>query len=324
MSDEALEERIGAAALPLVLRAPRSGLGLSEWCKDRRERLGERLVAAGALLFRGFDVPDAAAFDAVADRLFDERLAYVYRSTPRTAVGGRLYTTTEYPAQAHIPLHNENAYQRDWPLRLAFCCLQPAARGGQTPLASTPAVTRRIPERIVERFRQDGVLYVRNYYDYLDLPWQTVFQTEDRADMEAFCAQQGIEVEWKPDGNLRTRQTAQALAAHPLTGEEVWFNQAHLFHVSGLDAATRDAMLEMFDADDLPRSACYGDGSPIPEADLETIRRAFDEETVEFDWQAGDVLLLDNMLVSHGRRPFEGERRVLAALGEARSHWQTD
>ena len=39
-----------------------------------------------------------------------------------------------------------------------------------------------------------------------------------------------------------------------------------------------------------------------------------DELTADLQWQPGDVALLDNYLVMHGRRPFSGKRRVLASL----------
>ncbi|WP_281425855.1 TauD/TfdA family dioxygenase [Polymorphospora rubra] len=31
-------------------------------------------------------------------------------------------------------------------------------------------------------------------------------------------------------------------------------------------------------------------------------------------WRAGDLLLIDNVLTAHGRRSFEGTRRVLVAM----------
>jgi alpha-ketoglutarate-dependent taurine dioxygenase len=31
-------------------------------------------------------------------------------------------------------------------------------------------------------------------------------------------------------------------------------------------------------------------------------------------WEAGDLLMLDNLLAAHGRRPFSGERRIAVAM----------
>ena len=159
-------------------------------------------------------------------------------------------------------------------------------------------------------------MYMRNYGNGLDVPWQKVFNTEDPAVVEAFCRTNGILYEWKADGELRTRQVAQAIAVHPLTGETVWFNQAHLFHVSNLEPAVREGLLAVVAEEDLSRNACYGDGSPIESDLLDEIRDVYRSVAVQFSWQEGDVMMLDNMLAAHGRTPFKGRRQILVAMAE--------
>jgi alpha-ketoglutarate-dependent taurine dioxygenase len=96
----------------------------------------------------------------------------------------------------------------------------------------------------------------------------------------------------------------------------VWFNQAHLFHISNLEHAVRESLERVFAPEDLPRNAFLGDGSPIPESALDNIRTAYRVTSVEFPWQARDLLLLDNMLTAHGRNPFTGQRRVAVAMAQ--------
>jgi alpha-ketoglutarate-dependent taurine dioxygenase len=299
---------------PVVVR-PSDGAGLEAWVAGHHDWIDAALLEHGAVLLRGFDIDTPERFSGVATLLTDKLLDYVYRSTPRTTVADRVYTATEYPPDATIPMHNENAFQRDWPMRLVFGCMQPAARGGETPLARSVDVTRRIDPEVRRAFAARKVMYVRNYGHGIDLPWETTFQTESPAEVEAFCAREGIEWEWLPEGRLRTRQTCQALARHPLTGDEVWFNQAHLFHVSSLGEEGQAAMLDTFGENDLPRHAYYGDGGAIDEATLDHIRAAYRAETCTFPWERGDVLLLDNMLVAHSRNPFEGPRKILVGMG---------
>lgn len=304
-------------SLPRVVQAPTPGAPLFGWALSHRAALRDELLAAGALLLRGFAVNGAAGFRAFVDAVSEQgTLDYQYQSTPRTAVGGGVYTATEYPPSQTIPLHNECAYQRTWPMRLFFLSVTPAATGGETPIADTVRVTARIDAAIRDRFRRHGVLYVRNYRKGLDVPWQTVFQTSNRAEVARFCAREGIEVEWRGDDWLRTTQACQGLATHPQTGQEIWMNQAHLFHVSSLEPRVREPLLRMCAADELPRNAYYGDGTTIEPDTLDHVREAFRSEEVAFPWQAGDVLVVDNMLASHGRRPFTGERRVLVAMSE--------
>ena len=309
------------------------GTGVPVWSgplvvhADGRESLAERAAACrswidealrehGAVLFRGFGIDSAERFRHVSEILCTRLLDYVYRSTPRTTVDANIYTATEYRADATIPQHNENAYQRDWPMKLVFCCLQPADSGGRTPLAHTAHVTRRLGRDVMHTFRERRVMYVRNFGQGVDLPWTTTFQTESKADVEAYCRHEDITCTWLDDDRLRTTQVCQGTARHPVTGDELWFNQAHLFHVSALAPEHRAMLLELFAEDELPRNSYFGDGGQIAEPLLARIRHAYDAELVHFTWERGDVLLVDNMLVSHGREPFTGRRQVLVAMGE--------
>jgi len=127
----------------------------------------------------------------------------------------------------------------------------------------------------------------------------------------------GIEVEWKPNNGLRTRQRGPAIVRHPHTGEEVWFNHATFFHVTTLPAAIREPLMRNFGPMDLPTNTFYGDGEPIESDTLETLRRAYLDSLVRYTWQQGDVLYLDNMLCVHGREPYSGPRTILTGMAEA-------
>ena len=110
---------------------------------EHADTIGEKLLEHGALLLRGFGINDVARFESVVAGLSRCPLDYMYRSTPRTSVGKNVFTATEFPPPLEIPLHNENAYQRDWPLKLAFCCIEAAATGGQTSIADMRTVHSR-------------------------------------------------------------------------------------------------------------------------------------------------------------------------------------
>ena len=305
--------------LPLLVHPTKPDITLEEWIRHNRDLVDFRLLEHGGILFRGFDLSEAMAFEHVVDSISNEALDYIYRSTPRTSLGNKIFTATEYPANQNIPLHTESAYQRDWPMRLLFYCVQPAAQGGETLIADMVKVTSRIDPAIREELVAKSVMYVRNYGSGLDLTWQTVFQTENKTEVEQYCRSHDITFAWTPDQCLRTEQICQAMARHPETGDHIWFNQAHLFHISSLEPKPRAALLSVFSEEDLPRNAYYGDGSPLQEDLLEHIREAFRAETTSFPWQPGDVLLVDNMLVAHGRSSYQGARKVLVAMTDSYS-----
>jgi amino acid adenylation domain-containing protein len=300
--------------LPLVIEAAVDALSLSEWTRNNRDSIVQKLRNHGAILFRGFNVSSVEEFEQFLRLLAGgDLLEYSYRSTPRSEVSGRIYTSTEYPAHQSIPLHNEMSYTREWPGMLGFFCIEAASEGGETPIADSRRVLNLIAPAIKERFISKGVMYVRNYGEALDLPWQNVFQTNERAEVEDYCRKSGIEFEWKHDV-LRTSQVCQAVANHPHTGEMVWFNQAHLFHISSLESQVRESLSSLGNGEP-PRNAYYGDGTPINESDLEHIREVYTKEAVVFGWQKQDILVLDNMLAAHGRRPFRGSRKLVVGMG---------
>lgn len=304
--------------LPSLFEPAVEGLSLVSWARDNCALIEQKLLKTGAILFRGFTVREVAEFEEFLRILAGDLLEYSYRSTPRSPVSGKIYTSTEYPAHQTIPQHNEMSYSRSWPMVLGFFCVEPATEGGETPLADSRRVFNRIDPAIRDRFKQKNVMYVRNYGGGLDLPWQNVFQTENRSEVERFCHKAGIAFEWKSDDRLHTSQVCQAVATHPGTGEDVWFNQAHLFHVSSLQSDIRESLFSVSE-DELPRNAYFGDGSAIDDRDLDHIRTAYTSETVSFAWQKSDVLVVDNMLVAHGRRPYRGARKVVVGMGRSQS-----
>lgn len=302
--------------LPVVV-SPREKRSLVEYREAIQQTVNEHLLTVGGLLFRGFPLESTTDFEAVVKMISSDLASYEFGSTPRSQVHNQIYTSTEYPPHQHIPLHNEQAYTTEWPMKIWFYCAQASPEGGYTPIADSRQLYRHIPVRIRERFIEKGVMYVRNYGNGLDVPWTKVFNTVDRGVVERFCRAAGIVYEWKPDGELRTRQVCQAVAVHPDTNETVWFNQAHLFHVSNLESSVREALLSVVSEADLPRQAWYGDGTPIEAAVLDEIRDVYRCHAVQFPWQRGDVLMLDNMLVAHGRTPFNGPRKILVAMAES-------
>lgn len=302
------------SALPVMITPLQSGELLLHAFERLQVQIEEAVSSVGGVLLRGFDVPSIETFQQFAAAFGHPLLSYDFGSTPRTAVGGGVYTSTEYPAHQHIPLHNEQAYTREWAMKLWFHCVTAADSGGETPIADSRAVFREMPESIRERFAR-GILYVRNYGDF-DVPWPQVFNTDSKCEVEAYCRRTGIQWEWKDDGGLRTRQLCQGIERHPHTGESVWFNQAHLFHISSQQPEVREMLEELLGIENLPRNVYYADGSPIADTVFDEIRRVLSEQTVSFSWQAGDVLMLDNMLVAHARTPFKGERKVVVAMAE--------
>jgi alpha-ketoglutarate-dependent taurine dioxygenase len=298
----------------LVARRAVAGVDLAAWARENQAWIDTALECYGGLLCRGFGIASAAALDRVMDAVAAEPLVYRERSSPRERVSDHVYTSTEHPPDQAIFLHNENSYQQTWPRRVFFCCVRPADSGGRTPVADTRRVFASIDPAVRQRFAERGVLYVRNYREGLGLPWQVVFQTTDRAAVEAYCRNADIACTWREGNRLTTRQVRPAIARHPRTGEMSWFNHATFFHVTTLEPSLREALLSQMPEEELPSNSYYGDGRAIEPGVLDELRGAYHESTRLFSWETGDLLLLDNLLMAHGREPYTGTRTTLVGL----------
>lgn len=304
---------------PMVILPAVDGFDLVEWAGNNSDFIERSLLKHGAILFRKFDVCEAEKFEQFIKAISPDLLSYRERSSPRRQVYNNIYTSTDYPAGQSIFLHNENSYQQVWPMKIFFFCVTPATQGGETPIADTRKVLKRLTRSTLERFRADKCMYIRNFDDAFGLSWQTVFQTSERAAVEQYCLDANISFDWRDNDRLRTRAVRPAIATHPRTGEEVWFNHVAFFHVSTLEPTIREGLMATMNEDDLPANTCYGDGAGIESQILDEIRSAYQQEAISFPWKQGDILLLDNMLMAHSRNPYAGPRKVLVGMSESYS-----
>jgi hypothetical protein len=197
------------------------------------------------------------------------------------------------------------------------------------------------------RFDARGVKNIRNYAGppsrwrrggRLDLwklkRWDEMFGTTDRAAVARACQDNGFDFTWKADGGLRLVNVQPAAKRHPVTGVPVWFNHAQVFHLSAVPAEYRRiaarqgqlryaALARVAEAalwlkqrtavEDQAMHGTYGDGSPNADGDMDAVRDAIWKNMVFFKWRRGDVLVIDNDAVAHGRMPYAGPRSVAVA-----------
>jgi alpha-ketoglutarate-dependent taurine dioxygenase len=311
-------------SLPLMVRPRAEKVDLAGWLEAQRHLVDRELGRWGALLFRGFAIGGPESFEAVAARLCDILFAEDGEH-PRLAPGANVYHPTFYPPDQRLLWHNENSFDHRWPGKIVFGCLRPADEGGETTLVDGRRLYAALDREVRDAFVARAVTYVRNYDGGLGFDWRAAFATASRAEVESRCREQGMECRWREGDRLQIRSIRPAALRHPRTGEPVWFSQAQHWHLSCFAEATREAMLALYESpDDMPWSCRFGDGSPIPDRYMEEVLRAYQALDVPVRWQAGDVLLVDNILVAHGRNPFRGERRLLIALGDLKSYLEVE
>ncbi len=299
-----------------------------DWVTTRRKELDALQVIVGAIVLRGFPFPETNAFNALVDLFPSTAFDYAGGATPRASVAGKVFEATRAPPDMKIVLHQEMAYLPHFPKRLAFFCQVAPHTGGETIIADMRKFDRALNPNFRDRVRERGVLYTRNFrtpdvstgdaaLDAVHRPWTDAFSTTDPAVAQAACEDMGLEVEWCADGSMTTRYRGEGVRKHPVTGEEIWFNQLaqqHFWSPKNL-GPERSAMFQrIYGGKPKPYEACYGDGEPVDPDDIDSVFPIYDSLTVAFPWQACDVMLLDNFFVAHGRNPYQGDRNVQVAL----------
>ena len=276
------------------------------------------LWSAGHLLWPRTALRSPEALEAALRALGVEPAPYTEGQSPRTRLHGNIYTSTEHPAAEVVPLHHELSYRARPPGAVAFLCVEPAASGGETPLLDGAAFLDAAPPALIAPFRGAELLYIKRMHGGFGLgrSWQAHFETDDRDAVMAFLAAEGADAAWTAEGGLVLHQRRAAIRPHPTTGALCWHNQATLWHPARLGARGR-RLLRALGPDGLPTDVRWADGSIIEDGLMNDIFAEEQRQATRRPWARGDLLLLDNHRVAHGRAAYTGARRVLVGMGDA-------
>lgn len=311
------QQKHGDFTFPLALANTRRDLdlaGLEEVLVEQKHVILKQLQEHGAVLFRGFPVSSAQDFDRFLSAFdlpnftYSESLSNAVR-TNRTE---KVFTANEAPASVSIFLHHEMAQTPIYPAKLFFYCEQAPDSGGATPLCRSDVLLEKlasIDPEFVQKCESLGVRYSNTMPGEDDAgsgqgrSWRSTLSAASVAEAESKLADLGYEWTWLETGDLRVTSPVLPAVKSLSDGRKVFFNQ--------LIAAFRGWKDSRNKAN---RAISFGDGSEVSIESMASAIELGDELSFDIPWQTGDVALVDNYLVMHGRRPFEGQRRVLASL----------
>lgn len=302
---------------PLVYAAEGSGVGLNEacaWLQTNRERLLEELSRHGAILFRGLGLRTDGDFDGAVQSFGLKNFTYAesLSNAVRRNRTERVFTANEAPASVSIFLHHEMAQTPIFPSKLFFFCEQAPDSGGATPLCRSDVLLQRLQREapdFVSACRERGVRY-SNVMPADDDPesgqgrsWRSTLGSDDAPAAEAKLSILGYEWQWLERDSLRVTTPVLPAIRAAAGGREVFFNQLIAAFRGWKDVRNTGE-----------KAISFGDGSPIGADAMATAIELADALSFDIPWQTGDLALVDNFLVMHGRRPFTGQRRILASL----------
>ncbi len=300
-----------------VVRFSALGPGSSalSWLAEALPVIRSALGDTGAALISGLGVSSVADVACVRDVVMDTPMVPTESFAPRRALGQDLFSPIRWPSDRALCPHHEESYSMRGPGLVLLACLGVPTGGGEPLLSDSRSMLARLPADLVWRLRSYGWLLTRTFRHRIGTSWHEAFHLQDAAAVEDLLHRNSIGFEWLPGGVLRTTRTRPAVVRHPATGDECWFNDAGFLSEWSLDLAEREVLLETFGPEGAPFNTAVGDGSPLVPSDVHDIEKAHEELAAPVAWRTGDVLLLDNILVAHGRRPYTGEREVVVALG---------
>jgi alpha-ketoglutarate-dependent taurine dioxygenase len=268
-------------------------------------------------MVRGLGLRDTAEITAVygalaASGLMAEREAFAERQ----AYSKGVYSSTKWPPNQVMCMHHELSYRLEFPGLMQFACLSAPTQGGTTGVADAAAVLEALPGSLVERLERDGWMLVRNYNEEIGASVAEAFGTNDHDAVEGYCRANAIDLQWQPDGGLRTWQRRSAVVRHPATGVRCWFNQIAFLNEWTLDPEVHEFLVDTYGTEGLPFTTSLGNGDPIGEDVVQLINEVYEAKTRREPWQAGDLLLVDNIRCAHSRETFTGPREVLVGMAD--------
>jgi alpha-ketoglutarate-dependent taurine dioxygenase len=300
---------------PPILRVPTGDA--PGWAAEHRDALHAVVAEHGSVMVRGLELRDAAEVGAVFRQLSTGLMIEREAFASRRIYSDGVYSSATWPANQPMCMHHELSYTLEFPGLMLFACLSAPTRGGATAVADSRAVLNALPAELVTRFERDGWMLTRSYNDEIGASVAEAFGTEDRGAVESYCRANAIGFEWQPDGGLRTWQRRSAVVRHPVTGERCWFNQIAFLNEWTIDPEVREYLVDMYGDDGLPFNTRFGNGDPIGADIVLLLNQVYEDNTVREPWQAGDLMLVDNIRTAHSREAYEGPREVLVGMADA-------
>ncbi|CAD6246669.1 unnamed protein product [Miscanthus lutarioriparius] len=244
-----------------------------------------------------FPARTAADFDRAVDAFGYEELPYVV-AAPRTNVVGRVFTANESPPDQSIPFHHEMAQ------KLEKCGLiytrvlgegdhssSPIGRGWQSVFATSDKVVVDGNQKSWFHEKWPVSLAYSNCYVQLDATSVPMHSYLFDASWVLRAAARGMELEWTGDRVKTVTGPIPAVKWDERRGRKIWFVNMVAAYTGWKDA--RNGRVN---------TVSFGDGSPLPGDIMDECGKILEEECVAIPWQQGDILLIDNWAVLHGRR----------------------
>lgn len=239
------------------------------------------------LLFRGFEA-DVETFTKFTDELSTNFMDYKGGVFKRRVINNNSTVLSVNDFKDEIKLHGEMYYQKNFPEMLWFFCAHPASENGATIVCDGKRFFDELSNSLKELFSRKKL----RFHGHMDKDvWIKRYKTEDLSVLEQICKSNDTQLRVNEDGSIDLYYISPAI--HPSkNGEDMVFINSLL---PGKVIA--------------PESISFDDGSEIDNQIMSELNEIAERITIEINWHKGDILMIDNSSVMHGRRGFTDDKR---------------
>lgn len=252
-----------------------------------REKIISLFKEYGVLLFRGFST-DTAIFKEFSNLFSTDFLDYAGGAFNRRVINGDQTVLSVNDFQTAIKLHGEMYYQKKIPLMLWFFCANPAAQDGETTVCDGRQFFNELSDATKELFNQKKLKFTAKMNKE---QWQHKYKTDDINKLAEFCKLNDTHLTKYADDSIKLEYIRPLVSSSRCGKYQVFINSL----LPGMDLS--------------PEILSFDDNSQIP-ADLMAELNAIAEKvTTNICWHKGDILMIDNTRIMHGRLAFTDEKR---------------
>ncbi len=335
--------------LPIVYEPISSSVRRTDilsWINDNQREWHRDLETYGAILLRGFPFENAVDFQAVLYSTKEKLGEFYLGTSPRDKVVQHVFTASELPPHYPIMQHAEMSFLDNPPKLLFFFAEQVSKFGGETPLTDLRLIYKELNPDIIKKIEKYGIRYRRKYDGpsnksrfslWKTKRWDEMFGTTNLMEVNKISKKNRFKLDWYGKDSLEITNSQSGFRRHPRTKTISWHNHVQTFHFESpvievwnickrqrtfrsLWVAILLSILtfikELSGPENYDVHVTYGNGEEFTSEEIKIICNLFWKHMVANPWNKGDLLIIDNFSVSHGRLPFTGQRKILVGWSE--------
>lgn len=252
-----------------------------------QEEIANLFKYYGVLLFRGFET-DVSTFAEFSNSLSTDFIDYTGGAFNRKMINEEPTILTVTDFMDEVKLHGEMYYTKNPPLMIWFFCANPPLQDGETIVCDGEQFYHELSSSMKDLLTRKKLKFSGTISKE---DWQKKYKTNDFNLVEEACKSDGMEVEINEDQSIYRQFITPAIHKSKAGQDYVFINS--LLAAKHIN----------------PETVCFDDDSEITDDIVSELNEIAERISVNISWQKGDILMIDNTSIMHGRKAFDDPQR---------------